>query len=447
MVKSSVKRVEIPVSSFTGAVFKSYPAVSESINFKVKNGVLTDTVSFMPAVLGSGGEQVSLPEDFDTVKAFSANTVNGERLVVCGRGRSGEGEVYAFNPERVDDGFVRLEGVNCESACFTTIYRDEANLIAFTPGDGRLFLYDGVSVVTSNCPVGAVDICTFKEKTVVLTSDCLYVSSEDPLYFEYEDEFIFPLPAGVYGRRCVLFGNEVVIFGTRGVARLTLADFGRALILRPVCSGIERIYPETAAASGRGVYVLSENGMAVFEGVELIYSRPESVACVEDGIGGFFANGEYHAIVKTSQNAQKQAILSYTDEGVFASDSRILGLAYWENGKRLLAIIEGKHRVHEVGSGYVSPSPVRRVKTCACDFEVNGQKTVTAFSLRSQKDVTVRITADGIPHTFVVRGGRGIRTVCPYLTGREFIFEIIFEGIGAEISRPTVTVEYVEEGV
>ena len=44
-MKSSVKRVEIPVSSFTGAVFKSYPAVSESINFKVKNGVLTDTQS------------------------------------------------------------------------------------------------------------------------------------------------------------------------------------------------------------------------------------------------------------------------------------------------------------------------------------------------------------------------------------------------------------------
>ena len=69
-----------------------------------------------------------------------------------------------------------------------------------------------------------------------------------------------------------------------------------------------------------------------------------------------------------------------------------------------------------------------------CDFASEGKKVITEFSLRTEGTVTVRINADGRGYTFVVRGGEGRRSICPYVTGREFSFEIIYEGVGADVS-------------
>lgn len=425
-----------------GEEFSQTPSVYKSIGFRVEGNALVDGLTVTCATF-SDGKKVTLPINQTPIKMFSAKTEYGERIYVHLQSNSTkEGTVWVLNLDNPNDGFAQIEGITCDIAYFCSAKYLGVSAVVIATDDGRLFVHDGESVSDGLCPTGAKGVLYYNQRLVVLTESYLYTSNEHIMDFDYAEENTYALPEEFFARSIVACGDGLIIAGNRGLARMYRMGYS-TLMLKTLCVGAERYFPNTLVATNEGFYILGENGLTYYNGADIRVKFPESVKSVTDGICAYIRNGEYHVSVKTADIAQKRGVLSFNEEGFYFTDTPIITTAVANQGKDIYLLSENTNVICTFGGGYVAPMPTRRYLTATTNFGVDGVKAISSFSVCTNKPITLKITADGVSRSWKIRASRkgGKSTVYPYIRGREFCFEIIYEGVGCRIYMPTVTYE------
>lgn len=429
-------------TAFGGDFPKEVGASKSSFNFKTDGVSLTDGISLAYAEFGEDGISFTFPEDFELNTHFCCNTVNGEKLILVGKGLAGEPLTYVGNCASPQDGFTLVEGLDFNEgfSCANAIYSDNAVAIIANEG-GVAYCYDGISFQQFNSPTGIKRLAYFDGKLVAVTEGVLYLSAtNNPTDFYNEGNVTFNMPYNFLARSSVVFGEELIVGGVHGIMRITKNNFTGEYVMRTVAGGGERFYPQTLAVGSDGVCFLAERGLGVYDGAGVSYYFNEISGLVQEGINGFVYGRDYFAQVKTPQNTQKQMFLVFNGGNWYASDMYVDTISLRADGINYLATVKGRKKAYSLSGSFSTPMPIRRYETADTDFGLYGKKTLKALSAYTQKDVKIVITTDGRRRAFRLRGGKGRRIILPYITGEVFSFKIIFDGHGSEISKITAVV-------
>ncbi|MBO7377557.1 MAG: hypothetical protein J6U35_01630, partial [Clostridia bacterium] len=397
----------------------------------------SDGLTFSEAKFGETGEGLPFPEDYETDYVFAAHTPAGERIIVAG-----EGYIFVADPLRPEDGFTRTEAYYSGGLCFANVDLGGNPCCAIVSDVGTMYLYDGESFSAYPCEAGVLSAIGFSGRLALVTSDKAVLSAEGAPYdFSAGEGYSFDLGYEFCAKKAAKYQNEIIIAGVRGICKLGRSDYGSEFRVRPVASEGERFLPETLFAGGEYAYILSERGLATYNGVGLGFSHEEISDTVGAGLGAFIWNGKYHAVLKTPENAHKRLIYAFGKD-VEAYDLPIVSTCIGGDGENVYAFVDGVNAVCLLGGKQTHPFPRRVFRTSETDFGVNGQKTLTEFSLRTLRDVRLIITVDGKKKAFRIIGGSGRRRITPFLKGEIFSFEIGCELPSSCISAVRMEIEY-----
>ena len=437
----SVKRIKFKNLNGFGDEFTSSPETSPAVhclNLRAEGDALKDGFCISAATF-TGGRKLYLPEDVAKDAVFISHTEEGERILFAG-----EGMIYSADPAFPEQGFAETEVTYTGKPFAADIVAGGNRYTAIADSSGTLTLFDGLTFTEGSCPEGAVALNEFFGRLVIVTENAVYLSAEgEPLNFtELSGSYTFGLPGGIHAGGAALFGNEIIIAGTRGMCRLVRSEFGGSFTVRPIFSDGERLLPETVAAGAEYVYVMTERGLARYNGTSVIFSHKKTDAYATEGVCGFIWNGEYHACIKSPQNANKHVVLSFGEDVCNVSEVPLVSVAVNSGGERSVALSYVHGFICSPGGTALPPVPMRRIVTASTDFGIGGNKVITEFSLYSEKDVRLVIDADGKRRLYRIVGGKGMRTVRPHLCGRIFSFSLTAEGNGVKIRAPQVEIDY-----
>ena len=436
----SVKKITFGNLTGFGESFTSSPETSPAalcVNFHAEGNVLTDGFTLGRALFN--GNALSLPEGVKGEKIFVSVTNAGEKLLFAGGGTVYEADISSDHPVFTQTDITYTGNISFANV---TAYGNPCTVTG--DSEGRLCLYDGFSSSFSAVDEGVVAVCEFFGRLVAVTDSKAYISApNDPFNFSsLAGGFTLDTGRNLRAKGAAVFGNEVVIAGERGVCRVGRSEFGNSFTARTLFADGERLLPETVASGGEYAYVFTERGLALYNGASVFFKFEKTGVHAGDGACGFIWNGRYHACVKTRQNAEKRLILSFGNDSCDLMDTTLVSVAYDSAGKRLFAVSDSHAYVLTAGGKPIPPFHAVKLVTAETDFGVGGKKVLTEFSLYTEKDVRLIITADGRRRLYRVTGGKGRRIIRPHVAGHVFSFAVTAEGPGAKISAPQAEIEY-----
>ena len=435
-----IKRIELKNLSGFGGDFAANicdSAAKKRVNFAKDGETLVDGLTFSEVKCGDTGERLSFPEGYETDYVYAANTPAGERIIFCG-----DGYVFIADPLRPENGFTRTDVCYSGKLCFADTELDGNPSCAIVDEVGTMYLYDGVDFSAYPCEAGVHSAVGFFGRLALVSGEKAVLSAEGTPYdFSAGDSYSFDLERDFCAKKAVKYQNEIVIAGTRGVCKVGRSEFGNEFRLRPVVSGGERFLPETLFGGSEYAFLLSERGLALYNGLGITFSHGEISGFSGEGAGAFMWNGKYHATIKTPENAQKRLIFAF-GEDVETYDMPILSTCLGSGGDKVYAFVSGVNALCVLGGRQAQPYPRRIFGTPETDFGIEEQKTLTEFSLRTLKDVRLMIAVDGKKKAFRIVGGKGRRRIMPFLKGEIFSFEITCELPSSGISAVRMEIEY-----
>lgn len=437
------KSFELRLNTSFGRDYVGEPGrARESYNFKTDGVTLFDGICLAHAEFGESGGRFEFPEDFILKGSYCGITNGRESVLVYGEGSDGLPALYAGDCSAPENGFTLLDGFfGSGELKFSPAYLYGNKVIAFTCGDGVMYIYDGVTLSQGACPAGVECLTWFDNRLAAITSDAVYLSGKETAnVFSYEGSSVLDLPGELFARSVVVFGGELFIAGLRGCVRLGKNAYTDEYLERGVYTGCERFYPQTVACSADGVRLLTERGLAVFDGAGLSFYYPEIEGLIDCGIAGFTYKGEYLALVKAAQNTQKRIALVFGADGWYAADILVSSVSLRADGVNYMLSAEGKRGLYTLDGSVASPVPVKRYESCKTDFGISGKKVLKGLSAYTEKDVKIIIEVDSKKRLFRLVGGKGKRTLRPFIKGEIFSFAFITDASGVKISKITAVV-------
>ena len=433
-----VKRIKFSNLNGFGREFTSAPeseAARKIVNLKSEGECLVDGLQLSLAYIE--GRAITLPEEVKD-GLFYADTQAGERLLFAGGGVIYE--LDPFSPSAVfSDAGMSYSG----KPCFANVLYNGIKYAAIVDGNGEYYLYDGNTVVSRAMESGVIKIMQFFGRMVMVTDRRIYVSAEGSLIdFDVNNGAVrIDMDGDMRIRNVVAFGNEMIIACDKSLCRIARSEFGGTLGLRTLFSDAERLIPETLTSRGDGAYVLTDRGLAFYNGANVTFTFSEVKHYATDGVCGFMFGGEYVACVKDPETDNKTAVLSF-GEKCGLSDNPIVAATTSSDGKRVFALSGANGYLCELGGKGAPPHRKKQFVTPLTDFGVYGVKTLTEFSLCSSADIKVIIEADGKKRCFRLNGGKGRRILRPNVSGQVFQIALTAEGSGIKLYSIQAEIEY-----
>lgn len=261
--------------------------------------------------------------------------------------------------------------------------------------------------------------------------------------------------------KTVSFLNNLYIFRQCGIWKLSGYGDERDFALSKLFMATSRIYKDTIVCTGERIIFLTDDGIFSFDGYamekwsgeydEIIKPAFKKKACAATADGSYYVamecdfkddRGDLDNAIKTGSNNTifklKDGHVDCVIRGVnirrFASvNNFLIKGALFSTEQERFVLMQMDTVYHDV------PEITMYWKSSNIDFGMPDKtKIIKSVGLKANCDVTCKINADGVVHTFTMPTEGGDRKTNLDIKGKNFIFSIESTALEAEFSSPYV---------
>lgn len=454
--------VTVKIGNFTGGVNYRYDesvlptsVASDCYNFDFSSGVLTD---------GYGIEGVGYFNGYNIKSVFHYKKFNHETGLQDDRviGVGADGSVYCC-PLNSPQNIQKWDGITLAGIPNFVNYRlyGEDVCIITTQNEGMI-VYDGVSapykvesaptITSMALHYERLFVTVAGEKNSVWFSDDL-----DPTNWDASLDgggFIQLIDERGALNKVVSYLGYVFVFRDYGISRITAyanqADFSVSNLF--VSSG--RIYPQSVVNCGDRIIFLAEDGLYAFDGVSASKLLSPLGSLIKNGESavGSYGYGKYYLAFNRDLNGEivGDEASTFTNNGLLVYDINS-GEYALSRGMDLISLTAvngevwgcvGSGRVGKItrcGANFGTPL-LKKWRVPKSDLGKPGKKTVRQISVFSQSDCKIVLVGDRREKTITVKGKGEVQRRRLCFADKRVGFDFIVSGVGAKISRPTVSV-------
>ncbi len=424
-------------------------------NFDVSDGTLVpaDGFDLLDEYVVPEGK---MPRKCYLYKKYKTDGTPDHRLIVY------FDDKYLYTCPFAGGTLTKISGVTFDSDPLGVLYKyNNQNVMIFAKSGGGLCIYNGSTVTNVPNAPEITSMCIHFERLFVTTAgaeNALWFSDDfDPANWNVslsEAGFIeMNDPAGEL-LKVVSFGDYLYVFRTYGITRISAYSDQRQFSATNLFLSSGKIFADSVMVCGDCIIFVATDGMYRFDGVstqkisDAFYDRidPDYPYCK-----GQYYNGYAYVRVKVGYNAAAAA-------EIIKLNPKTLEVTFL-NGSMLSDFLtvdcDGKYKLYGATARFnqlcvlnqkdklLYGAKLKMVwENGESDFGVPVQKTLKKLSFYSKADATAILFADGVKHTYKVKGSDKPVVLKPNLKGVRFKLRFEAREVTTRIASPELQLEY-----
>lgn len=335
------------------------------------------------------------------------------------------------------------------------------DVIIFSKSGGGICIYDGEELTEVPEAPEITSMCVHYERLFVTTghNELWFSDDFDPANWNVSlNEAGFIDMNDMKGEliKVVSFGDYLYAFKKFGITRISAYSDQKQFAATDLFVSSGKIYKDSIIVCGDCMLFAATDGIYRFDGVNTQKISDAFKKRIDFNYkyfkGQYFNGNVYIRVLAKVDNGYDVQILKLnpkTLEATFIHDL-VLGdfmVLDCEDNYRLYGVTAAIGTLCEVtteNSLITGLQPYQVWENGESDFGIHKEKTLTTFSVYTNKDITVSIFADGVKRKYVVKGGVKPAVLKPYIRGTEFKIRFDGRADGVVIAAPKLTLEYYE---